>query len=399
MITGEVGTGKTAAVRAAVTALDPAGHNVIYIGNPATGVRGILAAAVTALGGRPVHGTAALAVQAWNVLAGEAAERGRTPVLIIDEAHLLDHGQLSPYACTNHDMDSSTPFATVLVGQPTLRHNIKLGVLAALDQRITVRYQMKGMTPDETAAYIRHHLEEAGRTADLFTDDAVAQIHQAARGKPRTVNNICVAALIATAVAARTSSTTQPPEPPSPRSPRQTDHPADTLNTSPARLRRAGLFNARTCPSPKTPPCSLQTTPNTWCAPVPSSSACEVFTDLGMSSRRKLDRARPAIRLPSRALGRLVGVAPCALPSHDWPLALCSGGYERGPLGVTIAGMQPSTRNHLGGQVMAAYAGGLSAAIARRPGTQRAAGRLDRPQRDRVHISRRSPAKNGKRNG
>jgi len=47
---------------------------------------------------------------------------------------------------TNHQTDSSTPFATILVGQPTLRHNIKLGVLAALDQRITVRYQMKGMT-------------------------------------------------------------------------------------------------------------------------------------------------------------------------------------------------------------------------------------------------------------
>jgi type II secretory pathway predicted ATPase ExeA len=91
------------------------------------------------------------------VLAGEAAERGRTPVLIIDEAHLLDHEQLeSIRMLTNHEMDSSTPFATVLVGQPTLRHNIKLGVLAALDQRITVRYQMKGMTGDETASYIRH---------------------------------------------------------------------------------------------------------------------------------------------------------------------------------------------------------------------------------------------------
>ena len=204
VLTGEVGTGKTAAVRAAVTALDPAGHNVIYIGNPAAGIRGILAAAVTALGGRPAHGTAALAAQAWNVLAGEAAERGRTPVLVIDEAHLLDHGQLDAVRLmTNHEMDSSTPFATILVGQPTLRHNIKLGILAALDQRITVRYQMKGMTPDETSSYIRHHLEEAGRTADLFTDDAVAQIHQAARGKPRTVNNICVAALIATAVAGK----------------------------------------------------------------------------------------------------------------------------------------------------------------------------------------------------
>lgn len=203
VITGEVGTGKTVAVRSAVA--DPAGHTVIYIGNPATGVRGILAATVTALGAKPVHGTAALAVQAWNTLAGEAAERGRTPVLVIDEAHLLGHDQLeSIRMLTNHDMDSATPFATILVGQPTLRHNIKLGVLAALDQRITVRYQMKGMTPGETASYIRHHLEAAGRTADLFTDDAITQIHQAARGKPRTVNNIAIAALIATAGAGKT---------------------------------------------------------------------------------------------------------------------------------------------------------------------------------------------------
>ena len=42
-----------------------------------------------------------------------------------------------------------------------------------------------------------------GRTADLFTDDAVTQIHTAARGKTRTVNNICIAALIATAGAGK----------------------------------------------------------------------------------------------------------------------------------------------------------------------------------------------------
>jgi type II secretory pathway predicted ATPase ExeA len=56
---------------------------------------------------------------------------------------------------------------------------------------------VKGMTPDETAGYIRHHLEQAGRTAELFTDEAITQIHQAARGKPRTVNNISTAALTA----------------------------------------------------------------------------------------------------------------------------------------------------------------------------------------------------------
>jgi type II secretory pathway predicted ATPase ExeA len=99
---------------------------------------------------------------------------------------------------TNHDMDSRTPFATILTGQPTLRRMIKLGVLAALDQRIAVRYQMTGMTPEETGSYIRHHLQLAGRDGDLFSDDAITQIHDASRGKPRTVNNLAIAALIAT---------------------------------------------------------------------------------------------------------------------------------------------------------------------------------------------------------
>ena len=66
-----------------------------------------------------------------------------------------------------------------------------------------------GMTPEETSGYIRHHLHLhlhlhlAGRDADLFSDDAITQIHQAARGKPRAVNNLAIAALIATCTAGR----------------------------------------------------------------------------------------------------------------------------------------------------------------------------------------------------
>ena len=41
------------AVRAALSALDPTRHTIIYIGNPATGVRGIHHHIVTALGGPP----------------------------------------------------------------------------------------------------------------------------------------------------------------------------------------------------------------------------------------------------------------------------------------------------------------------------------------------------------
>jgi type II secretory pathway predicted ATPase ExeA len=94
VITGEVGAGKTAAARAALAGLDQARHILIYLPNPAVGVRGIHHAIVAALGGRPAYGTAALTAQAAGLLATEQAERGRTPVLVIDEAHLLEHDQL-----------------------------------------------------------------------------------------------------------------------------------------------------------------------------------------------------------------------------------------------------------------------------------------------------------------
>lgn len=151
-----------------------------------------------ALGGQPLVHHATLVPQAADALATEQAERGRTPVLIIDEAHLLDHPQLeSIRMLTNHDMDSTSPFACLLVGQPTLRRRMKLGVLAALDQRIALRYAMPPMTPEETSSYLRHHLNLAGRSDTLFSDDATALIHQTSRGYPRAINNIGLQALIA----------------------------------------------------------------------------------------------------------------------------------------------------------------------------------------------------------
>jgi hypothetical protein len=56
--------------------------------------RGIHHAIVTALGGLPKTHMATLVPQAGDALAIEAVERGRTPVLVLDEAHLLDHAQL-----------------------------------------------------------------------------------------------------------------------------------------------------------------------------------------------------------------------------------------------------------------------------------------------------------------
>lgn len=98
---------------------------------------------------------------------------------------------------TCSDMDSSSPMSLLLVGQPTLRRRIKHGQLAALDQRIAIRYVLSGMERDETANYISHHLKLAGRSDTLFSDDAIDLIHQVSRGLPRAVNNLAIQSLIA----------------------------------------------------------------------------------------------------------------------------------------------------------------------------------------------------------
>ncbi|EUA50458.1 AAA domain protein [Mycobacterium xenopi 3993] len=184
--------------RAAATAnLDPSRHVFIYLANPTIGVRGMLTHIVATLGHTPP--TTNPPWPTGRRGAGQRTRRTRTqPVLVIDEAHLLDNHQLEAIRLlTNHDMDSGSPFAVILVGQPSLRHRLRLGVLAALDQRIAVRYTIAGMSGADTADYIRHHCKIAGRADTLFSEDAIGLIHNASRGHPRAVNNLALHALTA----------------------------------------------------------------------------------------------------------------------------------------------------------------------------------------------------------
>ncbi len=198
VITGEVGAGKTVAVRAALAGIDASRHSVIYLGNPSVGLRGLYSTIVSTLGGVPRFHRASLIPQAQAALATEEHERGRRVVLVLDEAHLLDPDQLEGLRLlTNAEMDSHAPFACLLVGQPTLRRRIRLGAFAALDQRVALRYSMLGMDKQETADYVAHHLKIAGRSDTLFSDDALGLIHQVSRGLPRAVNNLAIQSLVA----------------------------------------------------------------------------------------------------------------------------------------------------------------------------------------------------------
>ena len=198
VICGEVGAGKTVAARAATSALDSSRYTTIYLPNPAVGTRGLYTQIVKALGGDPRFYKALLIPQATELLATEHVERGKTVILVLDEAHLLGPDQLEELRMlTNQDMDSRAAFACLLLGQPTLRRKLRQGAFAALDQRIALRCQLDGMSRTETGDYLAHHAKLAGRADTLFSDDAVALIHEASRGLPRQINNLATQTLIA----------------------------------------------------------------------------------------------------------------------------------------------------------------------------------------------------------
>ena len=188
----------------------------------------------------------------------------------IDEAHLLRYEQLETIRMlTNHNLDADSPLACLLIGQPTLRRTMKLAVLAALEQRIALRYAMPPMTSQETSSYISHHLKLAGRSDALFSDDAASFIHTTARGYPRAVNNLAIQALVATYAAGKTIVDEQRrPMPPSPKSPTPDRHLTHDHrhhhHQSPAAAPAAGPFRVTTSAS-RTPPTSASSAPGNSC--------------------------------------------------------------------------------------------------------------------------------------
>ncbi len=207
VLTGEVGSGKTVALRAAVNGLDASRHTLIYLPNPQVGTRGIHGAVAMALGQAPRFHHATLIPQVEAALAAEAGERNRNVILAIDESHLMTHDQLEAVRMlTNSELDSGSPLTILLIGQPTLRRRLRVGDMAALDQRVQLRYHIPApaLSPDEAGGYIRAHLSRAGRSDTLFSDDAVRVIHGHARGLPRAINRLATGALLAACTTGKT---------------------------------------------------------------------------------------------------------------------------------------------------------------------------------------------------
>jgi len=126
----------------------------------------------------------------------EQARIGRPIVLFIDEAQTLADEALEELRLlSNFDTETVKLLQLVLVGQPELRDRIASPRFSALRQRIVMAKQLRPMTIQETAGYIRHRLTASSRDKSAvrvaFGGDAINTLHAFARGIPRLINVVC----------------------------------------------------------------------------------------------------------------------------------------------------------------------------------------------------------------
>jgi general secretion pathway protein A len=118
-------------------------------------------------------------------------------VLIVDEAQNLSTQTLEQVRLlTNLETATTKLLQIILIGQPELRELLDQPELRQLAQRITGRYHLDPLTPEETAGYVKHRMRIAGSTAEVFTPAALREVHRLSGGIPRVINVICDRALL-----------------------------------------------------------------------------------------------------------------------------------------------------------------------------------------------------------
>ena len=129
---------------------------------------------------------------------------GATSLLVLDEAQLLKPAVLEELRLlSNLEHESSRLVHVFLVGQPEIEDRLRQPKLRPLRQRISLRYKLKPLDYEETRRYLTHRLAAAGAASpsELFTSGAVFALHYLSHGLPREINVIAGRAMLTAFVA------------------------------------------------------------------------------------------------------------------------------------------------------------------------------------------------------
>jgi len=190
LITGDPGTGKSAALRLLahhLAALPDVQVGVVV--RPQSGL-GDFYREIGALFGvvlAPHNRWAGFKALREKWLAHVEATRYR-PVLLVDEAQEMSHAVLAELRIlASTDFDSRAILTVVLVGDGRLVHEFRREALLPIASRIRVRLNLDYLTPKELLDWLRHATDQAGNP-QLMTPELMTTLAEHAAGNLRVLS-------------------------------------------------------------------------------------------------------------------------------------------------------------------------------------------------------------------
>ena len=196
LLTGDVGTGKTALIHHLVKMIDVA---AIVATVPDPGLESLdffNFLAVEFEMNKKFNTKGAFLIELKQFLHKADASHKKV-LLIVDEAQRLNGSLLEEIRLlSNIEMENRKLINIFFVGQSEFNEMLTDAKNKAVRQRITISYHIEPLTEPETEKYIKHRLKVAGATREIFQADAVHDIFVFSKGYPRLINIICDHALL-----------------------------------------------------------------------------------------------------------------------------------------------------------------------------------------------------------
>jgi type II secretory pathway predicted ATPase ExeA len=203
LVTGEIGSGKSTALRYVTEKLHPSEYRSLYFIATSGPISELYRQLLHALGAPMAGVSKAIMLQRIrNELFELVQGKKLKVVLLIDEASLL---RLEVFAelhtLTQFEKDSKPYLPIVLAGQANLIDSLMYRSSMPLASRIVARSHLEGVSRDQMHQYLLHHLAICGLKHDIFDQAAVTGIHQGSGGLFRKANHLARGAIIVAAKA------------------------------------------------------------------------------------------------------------------------------------------------------------------------------------------------------